>query len=137
MTVLQETADVARPIDEVFDYVSDFTTTQEWDATAISARKLTPGKIAIGTEFEVVCALPVGSINISYKIQKAIHLICTNIAAILESRKMWYTRSHEQPLYYLTSSNNLQNAGHNLSCGFCCVQPAGEIPYVPTQHPFH
>jgi dehydrogenase/reductase SDR family protein 12 len=73
MTVLQETADVARPIDEVFAYVSDFTTTQEWDATAISARKLTPGKIAEGTEFEVVCALPVGSINISYKIEALEH----------------------------------------------------------------
>jgi dehydrogenase/reductase SDR family protein 12 len=73
MTVLQETADVARPIDEVFAYVSDFTTTQEWDATAMSARKLTPGKIAEGTEFEVVCALPVGSINISYKIEALEH----------------------------------------------------------------
>ena len=73
MTVLRETADVARPIDEAFAYVSDFTTTQEWDATAISARKLTPGKIAEGTEFEVVCALPVGSINISYKIEALEH----------------------------------------------------------------
>ena len=73
MTVLQETADVARPIDEVFAYVSDFTTTQEWDATAISARKLTPGKVAEGTEFEVVCALPVGSIDINYKIEALEH----------------------------------------------------------------
>ncbi|MFT5711340.1 MAG: dehydrogenase/reductase SDR family protein 12 [Halioglobus sp.] len=73
MTVLQETVDVARPIDEVFAYVSDFTTTREWDATAIRARKLTLGKIAEGTEFEVVCALPVGSIKLIYKIEELKH----------------------------------------------------------------
>jgi len=73
MTVLQETADVARPVEEVFAYVSDFTTTQEWDATAITARKVTPGKISEGTEFDVVCALPVGSINLRYKIEQLEH----------------------------------------------------------------
>ena len=68
MTLLHETAEVSRPIEEVFAYVSDFTTTTEWDATAIRARKLTPGPLGIGTEFEVVCALPVGSIKLHYRI---------------------------------------------------------------------
>ncbi|MFT4519956.1 MAG: dehydrogenase/reductase SDR family protein 12 [Halioglobus sp.] len=68
MTVLNETIDVARPIDEAFDYVSDFTTTTEWDSTVLRATKLTPGAIKIGTEFDVVCALPVGSVDIKYKI---------------------------------------------------------------------
>jgi NAD(P)-dependent dehydrogenase (short-subunit alcohol dehydrogenase family)/carbon monoxide dehydrogenase subunit G len=68
MTVLHETADVRRPVEEVFAYVSDFTTTTEWDATALSATKLTPGELGVGTEFEVVCALPVGSINLRYRI---------------------------------------------------------------------
>jgi dehydrogenase/reductase SDR family protein 12 len=70
MTVLHETADVARPIEEVFAYVSDFTTTIEWDATATRAQKLTPGPLRIGTEFEVECALPVGSIQLHYRILK-------------------------------------------------------------------
>lgn len=70
MTILQETADVARPIGEAFAYVSDFTTTTEWDSTALSARKLTPGEIRVGTEFEVVCALPVGSVTIMYRVSK-------------------------------------------------------------------
>ena len=73
MTVLLETVDVARPINEVFDYVSDFTTTQEWDATAISAINLSPGAIAVGTEFEVVCALPVGSIKLNYTVETLEH----------------------------------------------------------------
>ena len=68
MTVLHETAEVSRPIEEVFAYVSDFTTTTEWDATAINAKKLTPGPITVGTEFEVECALPVGSVTLHYTI---------------------------------------------------------------------
>jgi dehydrogenase/reductase SDR family protein 12 len=68
MTVLHETADVRRPIEEVFAYVSDFTTTTEWDATALRATKLTPGELGVGTEFAVKCALPVGSIKLHYRI---------------------------------------------------------------------
>jgi NAD(P)-dependent dehydrogenase (short-subunit alcohol dehydrogenase family) len=54
----------------VFAYVSDFTTTAEWDSTVLSARKLTSGPIALGTEFEVVCALPVGSVTLLYTVLK-------------------------------------------------------------------
>jgi dehydrogenase/reductase SDR family member 12 len=70
MIVLHETVDVKRPVEEVFAYVSDFTTTVEWDATALSARKLTPGPIAVGTQFEVICGLPVGSVTLLYTLQK-------------------------------------------------------------------
>ena len=70
MTVLHETVEVARPVEEVFAYISDFTTTEEWDATATSARKLSPGAIAVGTQFEVVCALPVGSVTLLYTMEK-------------------------------------------------------------------
>lgn len=72
MIVLHETVDVARAVTEVFAYVSDFTTTSEWDSTALSARKLTPGAIAVGTQFEVICALPVGSVTLLYTVQ-ALH----------------------------------------------------------------
>ena len=70
MTVLHEAVDVNRSLEEVFDYVSDFTTTAEWDATAISACKLTPGEIRVGTQFEVICALPVGSVTLLYTVQR-------------------------------------------------------------------
>jgi dehydrogenase/reductase SDR family member 12 len=73
MTILHETVEVARPLGEVFDYVSDFTTTQEWDATAKSAVQLTPGPVAVGTRFEVVCALPVGSIKLTYTVAAIKH----------------------------------------------------------------
>jgi len=70
MTVLQETVQVKRTVEEAFAYVSDFTTTREWDSTVLSARKLTPGAIDVGTEFAVVCALPVGSVKLLYTVQK-------------------------------------------------------------------
>jgi dehydrogenase/reductase SDR family protein 12 len=68
MIVLHETIDVMRPIEEVFDYLSDFTTTPEWDATALSACKITPGAIGVGTEFDVVCSLPIGRLSIRYEV---------------------------------------------------------------------
>ncbi|NQX88730.1 MAG: SDR family NAD(P)-dependent oxidoreductase [Halioglobus sp.] len=69
MIVLHETAEVARPIGEVFAYVSDFTTTAEWDSTALRARQTTPGDVTVGTEFEVVCALPVGTVTLQYHVE--------------------------------------------------------------------
>lgn len=70
MTVLQETVQVARDVADCFAYVSDFTTTAEWDPTVLGARNLTPGSIDVGTRFEVVCALPVGSVTLLYTVHK-------------------------------------------------------------------
>lgn len=70
MTLLREVIEVQRPVREAFNYVADFTTTQEWDATAQRAEKRTPGPIAVGTEFLVNCALPVGSVDLSYTVLK-------------------------------------------------------------------
>lgn len=72
MTVLQEHVVVPRPANEAFDYVSDFTTTTEWDSTALEARKLTDGPIAVGTQFEVICALPIGSITLVYEVEELV-----------------------------------------------------------------
>lgn len=72
MTLLHETIEVERPVHEVFDYINDFSTTREWDATAFEARKLTPGAIAAGTEFEVQCALPVGSVTLVYTVEEVV-----------------------------------------------------------------
>ena len=68
MTVLRETIRVKRPARAAFNYVADFTTTVEWDATARHARKLTEGPIDVGTEFLVNCALPVGSVDLYYTV---------------------------------------------------------------------
>lgn len=66
MLELREVIEVEREPHAVFSYVANFATCEEWDSTAISARALQSGPIAEGTEFEVVCALPVGSVTLLY-----------------------------------------------------------------------
>ncbi len=68
MIVLHEKIDVPRPLREVFDYIRDFRTTAEWDATAIAAQKLSTGPIAVGTRFNVTCEMPVGSVDLLYTV---------------------------------------------------------------------
>ncbi|PLW69317.1 SDR family NAD(P)-dependent oxidoreductase [Pseudohalioglobus lutimaris] len=70
MTTLRETICVKRPIDEAFAYVADFTTTAEWDSTAVEAVQTTPGKPGKGTGFLVSCALPIGSVDLRYTITR-------------------------------------------------------------------
>jgi len=53
---------------DVFNYVSDFTTSREWDPTVQGSRQLSEGSIDVGTCFEVTCLLPLGSIRLIYKV---------------------------------------------------------------------
>ncbi|MEQ9463869.1 MAG: SDR family NAD(P)-dependent oxidoreductase [Haliea sp.] len=68
MIVLHEKIDVPRPVREAFDYIKDFRTTAEWDATAIAAEKLSAGPVAVGTRFNVTCEMPVGSVDLLYTV---------------------------------------------------------------------
>ena len=43
-----------RPPDEVFAYLSDFSTTEEWDPGVAEAQRLDEGPIAVGSRFNVV-----------------------------------------------------------------------------------
>ncbi|MFK7831097.1 MAG: SDR family NAD(P)-dependent oxidoreductase [Congregibacter sp.] len=68
MITLKEEIVVERSISECFDYIADFRTTPEWDATAITAKKLSAGPVGHGTRFAVQCKLPIGSIKLLYTI---------------------------------------------------------------------
>lgn len=68
MIVLHEKIDVPRSLREAFDYIKDFRTTAEWDATAVAAEKLSSGPIAVGTQFNVTCDMPVGSVDLLYTV---------------------------------------------------------------------
>ena len=68
MIVLHEKIDVPRRVREAFDYVRDFRTTTEWDATAIDAVKLGKGPVVVGTRFRVTCEMPVGSVDLIYTV---------------------------------------------------------------------
>jgi carbon monoxide dehydrogenase subunit G len=55
MTRLQETIEVARSVEESFDYVADFTTTADWDPGIAQARHVGDDTtIGVGARFDVV-----------------------------------------------------------------------------------
>jgi hypothetical protein len=68
MISLRETITVERPLGECFDYVADFRSAAEWDATAFRARKTSDGPVGVDSAFDVWCSLPLGSIKIEYRI---------------------------------------------------------------------
>ena len=70
MIQLRESIAVKRPIHEAFAYIADFRNTREWDATAYAGEKLTPGPVRVGTEFDIDCKLPIGSVRIRYTITR-------------------------------------------------------------------
>ena len=53
MPQVQQVRETHRSIEEVFGYVSDFTTTAEWDPGVRAARRLDPDPIGTGTRFLV------------------------------------------------------------------------------------
>ncbi|MBN7797949.1 SDR family NAD(P)-dependent oxidoreductase [Parahaliea mediterranea] len=68
MIELHEKFEVDRPRAEVFAYLRDFRSAAEWDHTTRSARKATPGPVDVGSRFDLVCKLPLGTIDIEYTV---------------------------------------------------------------------
>ena len=55
MIRLQETIEVARPIDEAFFYASDFSNIAQWDPGVAESRKTTPGTEGSPEERKQLC----------------------------------------------------------------------------------
>ncbi len=54
MARYKATVDTPRPPDEVFAYLSDFSTTAEWDPGVVEAERLGDAPVHEGTEFRLV-----------------------------------------------------------------------------------
>jgi uncharacterized protein YndB with AHSA1/START domain len=67
MAYCRATIEVPRPIDEVFEYLADFSNAAKWDPGVISARKLTKGPIRPGTEFEIVSRFLGRDVRLRYR----------------------------------------------------------------------
>jgi dehydrogenase/reductase SDR family protein 12 len=65
---LEEKRWVERHRDEVFEYAADFSNIQDWDPGVVTSRKLTPGPVAIGTEFELEVKFGSGTTTMIYEI---------------------------------------------------------------------
>lgn len=54
MPRLEETILVARPIEDCFRYVADFSTIEQWDPGVYRSEKITAGPVKVGSRFEVI-----------------------------------------------------------------------------------
>ncbi|GAB3271275.1 SDR family NAD(P)-dependent oxidoreductase [Parahaliea aestuarii] len=68
MLELHEQCTVPRSPTAVFNYLADFSSAAEWDPTTLSARRLDSGPPRVGSRFELNCALPLGSIRVTYRL---------------------------------------------------------------------
>ncbi|NCG18179.1 MAG: polyketide cyclase [Rhodobacterales bacterium] len=53
MTTIREVRETDRPIDEVFAYVADFSSTAEWDPGVARARRIDDGPVGPGARYAV------------------------------------------------------------------------------------
>jgi carbon monoxide dehydrogenase subunit G len=51
---IRKQIEAQRPVEEVWEYVADFSNAAEWDPGVVEARKLTDGPVREGTEFGLV-----------------------------------------------------------------------------------
>jgi dehydrogenase/reductase SDR family member 12 len=70
MVRLRETIEVARPIDEVFAYVSDFGNAAQWDSGVAESRKAGAGPVGVGTTFKLRVRFGPRSIPMDYAIRE-------------------------------------------------------------------
>ena len=66
-----ETRRVPGPIDEVFDYLADFSTSAEWDPGVVSARRLDDGPVRAGSRFDVQVRFAGRTLPMTYRVTRA------------------------------------------------------------------
>ena len=69
MINLRETIEVPRPLDDVFSYVSDFGNSAQWDPGVAESTKTSPGRVGVGTEFDLRVRFGPRSIPMAYVIR--------------------------------------------------------------------
>lgn len=60
--------DLTLSVEEAFDYLADFSRTAEWDPSVVEARRLTPGKVRLGSSFLVSVSFLGRRIPLEYRI---------------------------------------------------------------------
>jgi len=68
MTHYRAAVDTPRERDDVFDYLSDFATTQEWDPGVVEAERLNDAAVGEGTEFRLVAEFLSRKTALTYRI---------------------------------------------------------------------
>jgi carbon monoxide dehydrogenase subunit G len=58
----------SRPPEEVFDYLADFSTTQEWDPGVVEASRPDDGPVGLGSRFDLVASFMGRNTPLTYEI---------------------------------------------------------------------
>jgi uncharacterized protein YndB with AHSA1/START domain len=68
MASYETTVETARPIDEVFEYLAEFSNTAEWDPGVVEADRLTHDELGVGSRFRVVTSTAGNRQTIDYEV---------------------------------------------------------------------
>ncbi len=68
MARYRATLETSRSQEEVFRYLSDFSTTREWDPGVIEAERLTAGEVGMGSEFSLVARFLGRDAQLTYRV---------------------------------------------------------------------
>jgi hypothetical protein len=63
-----DATDLPTSEEEAFDYLADFSWTPEWDPSVVEARRLTPGKVRLGSSFQVIVSFLGRRVPLEYRI---------------------------------------------------------------------
>ena len=69
MITLEETIDVDDCIENVFRYVSNFQTIEQWDPAVLESRKISPGKAGIGTVYHLKLRYGILPVSMIYTVK--------------------------------------------------------------------
>ncbi len=67
MIVLEKTIETARPVNQVFRYVSDFANIEQWDPGVVSSHRTSPGGVKENAAFDLVLSYGFGKIRMTYR----------------------------------------------------------------------
>jgi carbon monoxide dehydrogenase subunit G len=73
MPSVQRTFEVAVPVDQVFDYLADFTHTEQWDPGTVSTTRLDTGPLSIGARFRNVSEFRGRRTELEYTLRELDH----------------------------------------------------------------
>lgn len=68
MTTISKSVFVARPADEVFAYLADFSNTAEWDPGVVEAHRTSSGPVGFGSTFDLVTLFRGRRVPVSYEV---------------------------------------------------------------------
>jgi len=92
MITLEETIQIDRPVQEVYDYVVNVENTQKWQPAVIEVKRVTEGPIRVGTKFSEVAMM----------MRRRIHSTC-EITQLEPNKTIAFKGTSDGPMEYQTT----------------------------------